>query len=222
MDTNGYIHDAFISYSRTNIRWAKRIEDYLEKISLPKELGIKRNKLKIFRDISDFASNELGEGIRDEIRSSKFLIVICSPAKKKSKYVTLEIREFLKLNVKDKVVLFLVDGSADPKVILKYPDKDPFNTAIVETYFEPRPLDLISNNKIKEIINPTWKEQLDIVRFPNNISAYFKDADIDSAANDQKFRSFAFNVTEGDELDGGGNECLDSDRNYCTPIVFPI
>ena len=57
--TSRYTYDAFISYSRKDIKFAKQLEAELERYSPPKESGRGKRKLNIFRDIQDVVGNEL-------------------------------------------------------------------------------------------------------------------------------------------------------------------
>ena len=79
---------AFISYShnRSDMKWAKWLQRKLESYRLPsfllKQMPHLPKRLRpIFRDQTDLGITHLEEGIREELRDSRYLIVVCSPAR---------------------------------------------------------------------------------------------------------------------------------------------
>ena len=113
-----YKYNAFISYNHDDIKIAKYVQKILEtgisrsgsiksnssnsgrvrNSDNKKDLNTKRKwpKLEIFRDETHLVAGELDEGIRDAIKQSEFLIVICSENAVKSQYVHLELGLFLR------------------------------------------------------------------------------------------------------------------------------
>jgi hypothetical protein len=87
-------HDAFICYSRADVGIARALERALERYRPPPELERPARLLDIFRDEQDFTGVEYTESIRRHLRSSAKLIVLCSPAARKSSFVNDEIRWF--------------------------------------------------------------------------------------------------------------------------------
>ena len=75
------------------------MERDLEAFPLPrgvrKRLG--RRHLNVFRDISDMTGNQLESGIEQKLEQSRTLVVLCSPAARRSKYVPIELRRFARL-----------------------------------------------------------------------------------------------------------------------------
>lgn len=109
---------AFISYSHRDERWAAWLHRKLEgydghaKIAasasgepLPKRL------FPVFRDRDELAgAPDLSERIQEALRESRFLIVVCSPAAAKSRWVNEEIKAFKTLGGEARVLAFIVAG----------------------------------------------------------------------------------------------------------------
>ena len=68
----------------------------------------------IFRDTTELtAHHSLSEKIREAVQSSRFLIVLCSPAAKKSHWVNEEIRLFRSLHGEGSILCVLAEGTPD-------------------------------------------------------------------------------------------------------------
>ncbi len=107
---------AFISYAHTDEGMAQRLHRALETYAVPKGIETKTHeKLSpIFRDVTELtAHHSLSEKIRDAVRSSRYLIVLCSPAAKTSHWVNEEIRLFRKLHGDASILCVIVDGAPD-------------------------------------------------------------------------------------------------------------
>lgn len=90
---------AFISYSQRDKPIARRIHRALESYRLPKAVharaGLERTLGRFFRDDDEMgASQSLGAALEGALDDSENLIVICSPAAARSKWVDAEIRRF--------------------------------------------------------------------------------------------------------------------------------
>ena len=94
---------AFLSYSHADATTADWLHGALERFRTPGALAgrltqngvIPRRLMPIFRDRHELpASQDLGSGIRDALDSSRFLIVLCSPAAAASRWVNAEIDMF--------------------------------------------------------------------------------------------------------------------------------
>src|SRR6476659_4834888 len=113
-------YDAFISYSRGNFEVADKIERDLETFPLPRDIRkrLGRRHLNIFRDISDLTGNRLESGLEQKLQQSRTLVVLCSPAARRSRYVGLEIDRFAQLRGAEHIVPALVAGGPnnDPTV----------------------------------------------------------------------------------------------------------
>lgn len=109
-------YKAFISYSHADEAWARWLHKKLEHYRLPRSV---RNAAQagggdlrpIFRDRDELASSgSLSAAILDALQRSDALIVICSPAAAKSKWVNQEILEFCRLQRADRVFCCIVEG----------------------------------------------------------------------------------------------------------------
>ena len=108
---------AFISYRRTDSKWAEWIQNKLEFYKLPtfvkEEVPNAPQHLRpIFRDVTDLEPGVLSEKIESALQKSRFLIVICSPQSAKSEWVEKEIREFMSQGKTAQIIPFIVDGIA--------------------------------------------------------------------------------------------------------------
>lgn len=115
MAQNSYKYYAFISYNSKDIEWGKRIQRKLEHYRMPatlcSERGWKRTPINpVFFAPSDIQPRELNEEIRQRLRDSRNLIVVCSPNSAKSEWVGKEIAFFYELGRTDNIHFFIVDG----------------------------------------------------------------------------------------------------------------
>lgn len=106
---------AFISYSSRDTKWGKRIHKKLESYSMPATLcnqhGWKRKPLKpIFFAPYDIQPGGLTDELKDRLRQSRNLIVICSPNSAQSYYVGQEIEYFHQLGRTKNIHFFIIDG----------------------------------------------------------------------------------------------------------------
>lgn len=120
-------YSAFISYNHKDRAWATWLHRALERYRLPKRLrdretsfGAITDRLPpVFRDRDELAtSSDLAQDVREALSQSHSLIVICSPAAAKSRWVNEEIRTFVALGRKDRIRLLIVNGephSSDPQ-----------------------------------------------------------------------------------------------------------
>lgn len=76
-------NDAFISYSRRDIEFARKLEKALEDYKPPKDLNVPQRRLEVFRDKEDFTGVEYYESIEKHLKNSRKMIVICSPNARK-------------------------------------------------------------------------------------------------------------------------------------------
>ena len=109
---DGFVYDAFISYSRKNSDVADKIERDLQKFPLTRELRkrLGRRHLDVFRDVNDLTGNRLTPALEQNLERSRTLVVLCSPAARASTYVGLEIHRFAQLREANKIVPVLVAG----------------------------------------------------------------------------------------------------------------
>jgi len=133
-------YKAFISYSHSDNRWASWLQRALERYRVPRRLvgqdteyGPVPARLRpIFRDREDLSSaSDLSGRIRQELAAAEVLIVICSPAAARSRWVGEEIRHFRQLGRGDRILALIVDGdplardgeaACFPAALLESPD----------------------------------------------------------------------------------------------------
>jgi len=121
----------FISYAHADEAIAARLHHALETYAIPKSLKPKESRAKlspIFRDTTELtAHHSLSEKIREAVQSSRFLIVLCSPAAKASHWVNEEIRLFRSLHGEGAILCVLAEGTPETS----------FPTALLEEGREP-------------------------------------------------------------------------------------
>jgi tetratricopeptide (TPR) repeat protein len=114
-----YRYAAFISYSHRDQRWAAWLQRALERYRVPSRLvgqegahGPVPARLRpVFRDREELAASaELGESIEKALSQSRFLVVVCSPAAARSRWVNAEILQFKRLHGARRILCLVVDG----------------------------------------------------------------------------------------------------------------
>lgn len=112
-------YPAFISYSHRDERWARWLHTAIEGYPVPKPLvgrmardgPIPAKIFPVFRDRDELASSaDLPSVLREALAQSSHLIVLCSPAAARSRYVNQEIIEFKRLGRADRILPLIVDG----------------------------------------------------------------------------------------------------------------
>ena len=109
---------AFISYNKADEKYAKQLQKQLEAYNIPqvirREKGIAQKKIHpVFRDKTDIGVGALEELLKEELKRSRYLIVICSPNAARSRWVDKEVREFAGMGRSDKIIPYIIDGSPD-------------------------------------------------------------------------------------------------------------
>ena len=108
--------EAFISYRHVpqDKKWAIWLHRSLERYRPPKSLqasGIRSRTGRVFRDEDELpASSDLNEVIRDALKRSKHLIVVCSRSTPSSRWVNAEIEYFVELGRAKSILVLLIDG----------------------------------------------------------------------------------------------------------------
>ena len=94
---------AFLSYSHQDTKLCEWVHRELETFRVPRRLvgrdtreGKTPSRLfPVFRDRDELpGSSELGKNLAQALEQSRYLIVICSPAAARSRWVNEEIRQF--------------------------------------------------------------------------------------------------------------------------------
>ena len=113
---------AFISYNAKDTVWGKRLQRKLEHYRMPATLcsehGWERTPISpVFFAPTDIQPGGLSEELRERLKASKNLIVICSPNSAQSEWVGKEIEFFHSLGRTKNIHFFIVEGtphSGDP------------------------------------------------------------------------------------------------------------
>ena len=113
--TQHFKYFAFISYSSHDIAWGKKLQKKLEGYRMPSTLcsehGWQRNPIKpVFFAPTDIQPGDLDEELKERLKASRNLIVICSPHSAKSDWVGKEIAFFHSLKRASNIHFFIVDG----------------------------------------------------------------------------------------------------------------
>ena len=117
-----YKYTAFISYNSKDNRKAKWLQNKLEHYNLPsvianekgeiiKSYDEKPKKFRIFRYVTDLVAQNLDDGLRQELDSSKYLIVICSPNSANAPWVRKEVKHFVDTGRKKQIIPFVIKGT---------------------------------------------------------------------------------------------------------------
>jgi len=131
MNEQEFKYYAFISYNSKDTTWGKRVQRKLEHYRMPatlcSERGWKRTPIRpIFFAPTDIQPGGLTEELKERLRASRNLIVICSPNSAKSEWVGREIEYFHSLGRTQNIHFFIVDGAPHSPD----PDKECFNPVI--------------------------------------------------------------------------------------------
>ena len=114
---------AFLSYSHTDDRWARWLLRRLESYRVPRSLvgtpgrdgPIPERLGRFCRDRDALPSaGDLSAAIKATLDDSAALVVVCSPAAARSRWVNAEILAFRSTGRGDRILCFVVDG--DPEV----------------------------------------------------------------------------------------------------------
>jgi len=84
MKDSKYQFDVFLSYSRKDEAFGRKLEEALENYTLPKNINarsISTKRLNVFRDKKDLVPNDSDyyKTIEGYLNRSRYLVVICSP-----------------------------------------------------------------------------------------------------------------------------------------------
>lgn len=138
---------AYISYAHEDERWAAWLQKALESYRLPRRLvasgdgkvEIPRRLMPVFRDRADLSSaSDLTEQVQSSLESSQALIVVCSPAAARSRWVNEEIARFRKLRGENHIHCLIVEGNPESSD----PDESCFPPALLEGGYEPLAADV--------------------------------------------------------------------------------
>ena len=151
--TQHFKYFAFISYSSHDIAWGKKLQKKLEGYRMPSTLcsehGWQRNPIKpVFFAPTDIQPGDLDEELKERLKASRNLIVICSPHSAKSDWVGKEIAFFHSLRRSSNIHFFIVDGIPHSG----NSDRECFNT-IVKTLDIP---EILGANIHEKVFKSPW------------------------------------------------------------------
>ena len=115
-------YKAFISYTHADESWARWLQRGLERYRVPPRLidalegerDLPRRLFPIFRDRSELSSSsDLGSALQQSLADSEYLVLVCSPAAARSRWLNAEVRYFRALGRSDRILCFVVDGELD-------------------------------------------------------------------------------------------------------------
>ena len=110
---------AFLSYSHQDTRLCEWVHRELETYQVPRRLVGRETRegktpsrlFPVFRDRDELpGSSELGKNLTQALEQSRYLIVICSPAAARSRWVNEEIRQFKAMGGENRVLALIIDG----------------------------------------------------------------------------------------------------------------
>ena len=145
MEDSKYKFDVFLSYSRKDEDFGRKLEEALESYTLPKDVNsrsIARKRLNVFRDKKDLVPNQADyyQAIEGYLNQSRYLVVICSPNARSSPYVDAEIEAFLRSNEANRVIPVLLSGKPNNDSQAK-PEEYAFPQALCDALAMPLAVD---------------------------------------------------------------------------------
>lgn len=116
-DLSQVVYDAFICYrhEETDSIAAKILQQKLEHFRIPRAYKNKSRKIKrVFLDEGELSScSDFGLQVREALKNSGWLIVICSPQTKDSPWVNLEIKTFLEFHDRSRILAVITEGEPE-------------------------------------------------------------------------------------------------------------
>ncbi|HEV8138667.1 MAG TPA: toll/interleukin-1 receptor domain-containing protein [Pyrinomonadaceae bacterium] len=119
MTNQDFKYWAFISYSHADEEWAKWLHKSIETYRVPRKLVgratsngmLPRRIFPVFRDRDELpGASDLGGKIQEALKTSRSLIVVCSPKSAVSKWVNEEVKAYKALGRADHVLCLMIDG----------------------------------------------------------------------------------------------------------------
>jgi WD40 repeat protein len=133
--------DVFISYSRRDADFARRLERTLESYQPPADLPVPQRHLQVFRDEADFTGVEYFQAVDKHVREAAKLLVVCSPRARQSPYVNDEIRRFARYKSALEIIPILIDGLPNNEAGQAQEERKAFPEALVELLEMPRAIE---------------------------------------------------------------------------------
>jgi tetratricopeptide (TPR) repeat protein len=130
---------AFLSYGHDDRRMARRLHREIETYAVPRRLlgratlmgPAPRRLTPIFRDRDDLTVDaSLAERLNEALRASAYLIVLCSPAAARSKWVNEEIKSFKSLYGSSRVIPVLLPDAGAGRGAVGHDPEEHFPAAL--------------------------------------------------------------------------------------------
>jgi len=102
--------DVFISYSRVDVRLARVLHAALERYQVPSGVPRSSRRISVFRDETDMSGTKYYQSIDAHLQSSKKMLLICSPAARRSEFVNDEIRRFIAAHSVNDIIPVIASG----------------------------------------------------------------------------------------------------------------
>ncbi|MDE6311432.1 MAG: TIR domain-containing protein [Muribaculaceae bacterium] len=121
-----YKYFAFISYSHSDMRFARWLQGKLEGYKLPTRPVRVNNEIKhgcrylqpVFRDQTDMNSGVLDEELQKNLESSKYLVLLCSKSSAASTWVNGEVQSFIDMGRFANIIPVLIPSPGVPETEL--------------------------------------------------------------------------------------------------------
>jgi tetratricopeptide (TPR) repeat protein len=130
---------AFISYSHVDRAWARWLHRSIEQYQIPANLRERGQRegnsparlAPVFLDREELSSSaDLAHSVRQALEESAALIIVCSPAAARSRWVSEEIRSFKALGRGARILCLIVAGEPDAADRGQAPDSECFPAAL--------------------------------------------------------------------------------------------
>jgi WD40 repeat protein len=131
-------YDVFISYSRKDIEFARKLESALESYAPTADLGLPHRHLEVFRDEEDFTGTEYFQSVEKHLTQASKLVVLCSPHARASAFVNDEIRRFATCRGAANVITLLLSGVPNNEAAPDQESDKAFPQALYECMEMPR------------------------------------------------------------------------------------
>ena len=148
-----FLHDVFVSYSRRDKDFTRRLTDTLRNYQPPRDLKVLQRRLSVFRDEEDFTGVEYHAAVARHLKNSARLILICSPHSRQSQYVNDEIRRFAEMRGADNIIPVLILGVPNNEASAEQKDDMAFPDALCEILQMPLAVDYRGFNPKKDKVN---------------------------------------------------------------------
>jgi tetratricopeptide (TPR) repeat protein len=152
-----YKYFAFISYSHADEKWSRWLHRAIETYRVPKRLigqmtdhgAVPARLAPIFRDRDELAgASDLNSTVTAALVASRHLIVICSPAAARSRWVNEEVRIFKRLGRGDRIFTLIIDG--EPNAVSR-PGQQPTECFVPSLRYELEPDGSLSTRRAEPI-----------------------------------------------------------------------